>query len=457
MNRAQQSLMTGIVMAVTAWGAAWGQVISPQFNLITPGARSLGMGGAFLALADDATAAYTNPAGLTNLIAGGPQVAVELRSWGYSTPYFAEGRLDGNSNLFGLDLGEDINLGSAETEVSDLSFASFAYVLPRGYTFALYKNQLANYSTAFESEGLFFDASSQAANGGPFINPGNPTWRTAPISYSADVRIDSVGGAIAYEIRRPAKPGSERSLSIGVGIARYQLRASTGILQFSFKPLLDPSGVDGVFGRSQFLPGMISGGREEVGDDSAVALSYGFLWKLQNRGHWALGGVYREGPSFTTRRSDLAGADFAGTLTIPDIYGVGISYSPARSEGRTKIAFDYQSIRYSQRLGDLFAGAPDPAFELPDGEELHLGVERVVWTSGKFVATARLGGWRESAHELKYTGSEARDRALYPGGEDQSHWAMGLGLVVGEEYQIDAAIDRSDRVNTLSVSIVRFF
>ena len=38
-----------------------------QFNFSNPGARSLGFGGAFIGLADDATAAYTNPAGLTNL------------------------------------------------------------------------------------------------------------------------------------------------------------------------------------------------------------------------------------------------------------------------------------------------------------------------------------------------------------------------------------------------------
>ena len=35
-----------------------------RFNLINPGARSLAMGGAFISLADDATAAQANPAGL---------------------------------------------------------------------------------------------------------------------------------------------------------------------------------------------------------------------------------------------------------------------------------------------------------------------------------------------------------------------------------------------------------
>ena len=48
-----------------------------RFNFINPGGRSLGMGGAFISIADDATAAQANPAGLTNLVH--PQFFLELR------------------------------------------------------------------------------------------------------------------------------------------------------------------------------------------------------------------------------------------------------------------------------------------------------------------------------------------------------------------------------------------
>src|SRR5262249_58274528 len=50
-----------------------------QFNFGNPGARSLGMGGAFLGLADDASAAEANPAGVT--ILRKPEVSIEARSW----------------------------------------------------------------------------------------------------------------------------------------------------------------------------------------------------------------------------------------------------------------------------------------------------------------------------------------------------------------------------------------
>ena len=53
---------------------ALGQLESPllsklRLNLVNPGGKSLAMGGAFVALADDATAALANPAGLTQLTA----------------------------------------------------------------------------------------------------------------------------------------------------------------------------------------------------------------------------------------------------------------------------------------------------------------------------------------------------------------------------------------------------
>src|ERR671924_2065136 len=50
-----------------------------QFNFGNPGARSLGMGGAFIGLADDASAAEANPAGLTVLRK--PEVSIEARDY----------------------------------------------------------------------------------------------------------------------------------------------------------------------------------------------------------------------------------------------------------------------------------------------------------------------------------------------------------------------------------------
>ena len=47
--------------------------------IVSPGARSLGLGGAFVAVADDATAAWANPSGLMQLVR--PEISLEGRSW----------------------------------------------------------------------------------------------------------------------------------------------------------------------------------------------------------------------------------------------------------------------------------------------------------------------------------------------------------------------------------------
>src|SRR3984893_5889438 len=49
-----------------------------QWNFSTPGARANGMGRTFIGMADDATAAITNPAGLMNLTR--PQVYAEYKN-----------------------------------------------------------------------------------------------------------------------------------------------------------------------------------------------------------------------------------------------------------------------------------------------------------------------------------------------------------------------------------------
>ena len=61
-----------VLAVVFSYGLAWGQIvqtieISSSPNPVGSGARALGMGGAFIGVADDATAASWNPAGLIQL------------------------------------------------------------------------------------------------------------------------------------------------------------------------------------------------------------------------------------------------------------------------------------------------------------------------------------------------------------------------------------------------------
>ena len=72
-------LIAALTLPVAAQNVDIEALSGLQFNFGNPGARSLGMGGAFLGLADDASAAEANPAGLT--ILRKPEVSVEGRNY----------------------------------------------------------------------------------------------------------------------------------------------------------------------------------------------------------------------------------------------------------------------------------------------------------------------------------------------------------------------------------------
>ena len=60
-------LLAAAVVSAVATGPAWATRYAGEFLRIGVGARALGMGSAFVGLADDGTAAYWNPAGLASL------------------------------------------------------------------------------------------------------------------------------------------------------------------------------------------------------------------------------------------------------------------------------------------------------------------------------------------------------------------------------------------------------
>src|SRR5512142_2246617 len=96
-----------------------------QFNFGNPGARSLGMGGAFLGLADDASAAEANPAGLT--ILRKREISLEARN-------YMEQQTLATTGTFPDVTREDFSHYSKRAEVT---FGSFVYPI-KNFTFGIY-------------------------------------------------------------------------------------------------------------------------------------------------------------------------------------------------------------------------------------------------------------------------------------------------------------------------------
>ena len=92
-----------------------------------------------------------------------------------------------------------------------------------------------------------------------------------------------------------------------------------------------------------------------------------------------------------------------------------------------------------------------------DVDELHLGAEYVFLNPTSIIAV-RLGAWLEPDHQIRATITESSpvDRALHLRGEDEMHYAVGLGVAL-QNFQIDLAADFADRVDTVSLSAIYSF
>jgi len=419
-----------------------------EFSFSNPGARSLGLGGAFAALADDATAAFANPAGLVQLVS--PEVSAELRHWRYSTPYIVGGRYEGELTGIGLDTTDGLRTAVSEEQLTGLSFLSIVY--PKGnWSFAVYSHQLANFRARTDTQGLF---------------PGEVFFRAFDRRWSTELDIVSYGAAGAYRV-------SDR-FSLGLGIVYFRGRLDAPI-EWAFPEDIDT--LEGIFGPTSYLPERQLANGVMAIDDSDWGLSAGLLWGFAER--WSLGAFYRQGPEFKLVYDITAGplayldssafTSGATILTIatpiqfPDVYGLGIAYrSP---DGKLAVGFEWDRVGYSSIFSSfdpvvLETLDPDVETEVhlsaDDGDEFRLGAEYAFLDLNPVLAI-RAGVWLDPDHRFRSDHpDDPEHRALFPGGEDEIHFAVGLGLAF-KSFQIDLTADFSDLVDTASLSVIYSF
>lgn len=419
-----------------------------QFNFSTPGARSLGLGGAFLAAADDATAAYANPGGLTQLAE--PEASLEARGWAFRSLYVDRGHspdtgLTGN----GIDTIDGLQEGSLEDQVEGLSFLSFVY--PRGrWSFALYRHQLASFEASLEMQG-------------PFLGDRVGIDRIRPARSHLSLEIVHYGLAAAYRL--------SDSFSLGLGISSFELDLASrtdryGLNQLSGDPLQDQL-TGNFYGPADFKPENINNTQLQKGDDRGVAATLGLLWKIS--GAWSLGAVWRQGPELDFEATFVDGPlsptpgavdpvlGGQGRYQVPDVLGLGLAY---RLTDSVLVTLDWDRVQYSDLTAELvnllraFEGDRG-RFEVDDADEIHLGFE-YLGLAARFPWSLRLGAWHDPDHKIRYLGTNENLLTRFRPGDDELHVAGGLGLVV-RRLQIDVAVDLSDRVDTVALSMVARF
>ncbi|MBL0162822.1 MAG: outer membrane protein transport protein [Xanthomonadales bacterium] len=402
---------------------------SLPFSFSNPGARALGMGGAFLGLADDASAAYANPAGLTQLVS--PEVSAEIRSVSTNTRW-----LDGGTAQYNDFNSSGLNYSSQDDRTNSLRSFSFVYPGER-MSFAVYRYEVINYDSAFQSAG----AATTTGDGSGY------TGNIFPYTVNTSFGIDTYGVAMGFK--------ANDRLSFGLGVNYYLLDIRTTTDRFrptDGSPLSREANLDG---------------------DGKVGFTLGARMVLTD---WLSGGLsYRHAPKLSYD-AILSSPEFPGdtvnlspSLNVPDVFGVGLSVRPSDA---WVINLDVSRVYYSQVTDDMVslfdadqASALDP-LRLDDGTEVRLGAEYTFATTHPF--SLRAGVWRDPAHELVYHGNppifdpatqdpEANAATFSSGRSNkQTHYAIGAGMAFSK-FQIDLGADFSDTSDTVSASgVFRF-
>lgn len=407
-----------------------------SLNLQTPGARATAMGGAFIGLADDATAAETNPAGLA--ILAKPEVSLEYRyadrrglqdnivgiptynydltpspvTPGFDTPYFSE-----------------FHSNDRADSIQELGFLSFVYPF-HGITLAVSRHSLINTQTT-----LFGSLSA------------SPFHFVEPNSFLGTSNIQDVN----YNFSLAGKISDKFLLGAGLKISDLKFNSSIGAREKS----------ELVYG--EHFQTSIDEHKQKVGANVGIL--------VRPNSSISLGLVYKYEPKFdlnvlvnnTDFHSNPLVIARSGSnsvaFDIPDQLGFGVSVVPFKG---MHLNMDFDRIFYSQlapiengfslftHLLPVIDQANEIKFDVKDRTDFHVGGEYLC-TSGTTTYGVRAGYARIGSNRF-FLSSAANPQIqeflapIFGTGPANytNHWTFGAGFTHGP-IQLDAAVDMAQK------------
>jgi long-chain fatty acid transport protein len=405
-----------------------------QFNFASPGARSLARGGAFIADASDATAAYANPAGLVNLPAG--EVSLELRVSEFTHEFTDRGHALAPPPA-GRVSGEVTGLqsGTSMSRIDNVAFGSV--VVPAGrFTLAAYRHELANFAASARTQGAFFDLRDEETGE-------VTTLRHYPAVSSLRLRINGVGLSAATRI-------TDR-LAIGAGVRRYDSEIDSTTERY--RP-------DGFSGPPDYTA--LDNVQTQRGSGHSIGVNAGILFDVSRS--LSIGASYRQGFSFPVEVTYVTIGFEPETpktahFNVPTFYGLGASIRPTR---HWSIAVDVNRITYSDLARDFVLLFQDePRYFVPDGTEIRVGSEFIITRDRMpnlpFPIALSIGGWRDPDHAVRVSDPTDSQSVLFRPSSDQTHVSFGVGMIFDTHMQLHAAVDHAPRQTVYSLSMMSRF
>lgn len=435
-----------------------------QFSFANPGARSLGMGGAFLGLADDASAAEANPAGLT--ILRRPEISIEGRNFRTAAFVNTTGVFPNLEQTEFSSFSRRVEVGFASVVVPVRDFTVGAYF----HSALSYKNDVA----AFQNPVRFFlprggEPVTRAECQQLVRTSNDPSacteFQLFPFLSSVEVDMNTWGLSGAWK---------RGNFSVGAAARYHQFEEGA----FSFRS--DFEGNPLLLVAQGTVDDRIDRDLVKVDD---VTFTVGFKQVVNDK--FSFGGVYKHGAEFdvpifaVNLATDEILPDVTGNTTfhVPDVAGLGISIRPIPV---LTVNVDAVYVKYSNLVDNVVAINPfvrnlNEPFQAEDVIEPHIGAE--YFFTSKIPVAIRAGYWFDPAHSVRYTGpltcttqeaaqlgqsqslcsaNRVTAAVLFPESEDEHHMSVGVGLA-WPRFQIDAAYETSDRYKVGSISMVTRF
>lgn len=306
MNKACRRSLCSLALAL-APGAAWAQVeINSSPNVVGSGARALGMGSAFIAIADDATAASWNPGGLTQLER--PEFSL-VYSFKNNSEDFS------SSSRRGLNFDNTVNF-------NEINYASFVYPIPRtfnGRNIVLSLNLLKQYD--FDRD-LGFRFNDVGAAAGGVVNI------AARYDYSQRGGLSSLSPAVGFEITDKLSVGLVMNIFDQSILPDNEWKTRNNIRQRTLLNNVGPFSADILLNTTTRI-------EENYQDIDGHNFTLGMLYKPNDR--WSFGAVYHTKWSadveytqrvrlFNDGNVGITRARRKQEITFPSAIGLGVAY-----------------------------------------------------------------------------------------------------------------------------------
>lgn len=407
-----EGLLTAALMGAALWGQTNEELFREyQFNFSLPGARTNAMGGAFIGLADDASASFANPAGLAFLRETSLQMEFRSRFL-----HRLAGALSGPTH-FAYE--------QEERQFQNLSFLSVNTRFREWYL------ALFHYRFMDESQERQFVSRTLSGN-------------LETISV-LDVQLRLQGASQGIGLAR-----RHREFKFGLSVAYARLEAGTAFtreqvqIRPEFGERFSHSHLDEADRRLAWTAGMLHAWKEW--------LSWGAVVRIHPTFH--MRGHVEDVENGQTVRI----AEFDIPFVVPDVYGFGTRWRP---HNQLSLLLDWQYLTYSEIVAEGIVIVESPEtdraeyYTMKDIQEIHLGGEWLI-PHAAHVYALRAGFYRNPPHVVQYIGADPVQAALFSRerSRGENHLTFGGGWAFQNRINLDFSANLWSAGREFSLSLI---